>query len=201
MKLSPEQQAEYDAALDRTQRYHESKRGKTFSGRFTWKQRHRIKGIIDRFSVTSICDYGCGWGKQYIERDDQGRSLVEYWGVEPAKYDPGVRHFKADPVGKFDLVICVQALGSIPTTALPAVIDRLYGYANKAIYVAERLGETRKPIFQDMKKAMPHGQPMEWWLDMLARPGSPVRMVVAFHSKDEAMGWVGWRTEEPEGQG
>lgn len=192
----------YHAALDRTQRHHRAKQGKTFSGRFTWKQRHRIKEVIDRFHAMSILDYGCGWGKQYQERDPQtGQLLAEFWGVDPVKFDPGVPHFQAEPKGKFDLVLCVQVLGSIPVADLPTIIDRLYTHARKAIFVAERIGVPHKHIFDDMKAEMPHGQPMEWWLDMLARPGSKVRMLAAFHNADEETGWPGWRIEEPEGQG
>lgn len=198
MKLSPA----YYAALTRTQAHHQAKQGKTFSGRFTWKQRHRIRELIDRFGAESILDYGCGWGKQYQERDERtGQSLAEFWGVDPVKYDPGVPHFQDEPKGKFDLVICVQVLGSIPTGDLPEIIDRLYSHANKAIFVAERIGGVRKPIFDDIKDDMPHGRSMEWWLDMLRRPGSSVRMVAAFHNSDEEAGWPGWRLEEPDGQG
>jgi hypothetical protein len=192
----------YYAALKRTQRHHQAKQGKTFSGRFTWKQRHRIKGLIDRFEATSMLDYGCGWGKQYQERDEnKGQSLADFWGVDPVKFDPGVPHFQAEPKGKFDLVISVQVLGSIPTADLPAIVDRLYAHTHKAIFVAERIGGVRKPIFEDMEAAMPHGKSMQWWLDVLTRPGSPVRMVAAFHNADEETGWPGWRVEEPEGQG
>jgi len=193
MKLSPE----YYAALKRTQRHHQAKQGKTFSGRFTWKQRHRIKAIIDRFGVESILDYGCGWGKQYQERDEQpGQSLAEYWGIDPVKYDPGVPRFQDEPKGKFDLVICVQVLGSIPTGDLPAIIDRLYAHANRAIFVVERIGATRKPIFDDMKEAMPHGKSVDWWQEILVRPENPVRMIASFHNADEQTGWPGWRVLE-----
>jgi hypothetical protein len=154
MNLSPD----YYAALTRTQRHHQAKQGKTFSGSFTWKQRRRIKGLIDRFEATSMLDYGCGWGKQYQERDENtGQSLADFWGFDPVKFDPGVPHFQAEPKGSFDLVICVQVLGSIPTADLPAIVDRLYGHATKAIFVAERIGGVRKPIFEDMEAAMPHG--------------------------------------------
>jgi hypothetical protein len=198
----PKLSSAYYAALERTQRHHAKVQGKTFSGRFTWKQRHRIKDLIERFDAKSICDYGCGWGKQYQERDEKtGQSLAQFWGIDPVKFDPGVPHFQTEPKGKFDLVICVQVLGSIPTADLPAIVDRLYAHANKAIFVAERIGTPRKPIFEDMEAEMPHGKPMEWWLDLLSRPGSSVRMIAAFHSADEQMGWAGWRMEEPEGQG
>lgn len=197
----PELSPAYYAALERTRGHHARVRGKTFSGRFTWKQRHRIKELIDRFGADSMLDYGCGWGKQYAERDEQDRSLAEFWGVDPVKFDPGVPHYQTEPAGKFDLVICVQVLGSIPTADLPAIVDRLYGHAGKAIFIAERLGSPRKPIFDDMKAEMPHGRSLEWWLDVLLRPGSPVKLIAAFHSSDSIAGWEGWKIVEPEDQG
>lgn len=191
----PDLSPAYYAALARTQRHHAAVRGKTFSGRFTWKQRHRIKALIGRFDVASMLDYGSGWGKQYAERDDQGRSLAEYWGVDPVKFDPGVAHFQTEPTGKFDLVICVQVLGSIPTADLPKIVDRLYSHADKAIFVAERIGNPHKAIFDDMKAEMPHGISAEEWIGLLRRPGSPVKMVAVFHNKTA---WPGWRVEEIE---
>lgn len=192
----------YYAALDRTRQHHAASQGKTFSGRFTWKQRHRIKGLIDRFGATSILDYGCGAGKQYEERDAAtGQSLIQYWGVRPTLFDPGVPRYAADPVGQFDLVIAVQVLGSIPATDLPAIVDRLYGHATKAIFVAERLKLPRKQIYAGMEEAMPFGRSVDWWIDLLRRPGSPTRLIAAFHNADELTGWPGWRVEEPEDQG
>lgn len=191
----------YEEALRRTQAHHAGQ-NKTFSGRFTWKQRHRIKALIDRFGVTSILDYGCGKGRQYEERDPEtGQGLVDYWGVEPVKFDPGTREFAAEPAGTFDLVICVQVLGSIPVPDLPWVIDRLYGHAKRAVFVAERLKMPRKMIFDGMNDVMPFGQTVEQWTARLARPGSPVRMVAAFHKQDPVEGWPGWKMVEPEGQG
>lgn len=192
----PELSQAYYRALERTQRHHAQKQGKTFSGRFTWKQRHRIKDVIDRYGAASILDYGAGWGKQYQERDDEGRSLAEYWGIDPVKFDPGVPHFAKEPAGKFDLVICVQVLGSIPRVDIPAVVDRLYGHADKAVLVAERIGQPHKGIFDDMKEEMAHGISMTEWMGLLRRPGSPVSLVALFHNPDKETGWPGWRVEE-----
>ncbi len=187
----------YYCALQRTQQHHAKKQGKTFSGRFTWKQhRDRIKDLIDRYEAKSVLDYGCGWGKQYQERDEQGRSLAEYWGVDPFKYDPGVPHYQAEPKGKYDLVICVQVLGSIPKADVPAIVDRLYGFANKAVFVAERIGVPHKVLFDDMKSEMPHGISAEEWMTLLRRPGSTISLIAAFHNEDPVTGWPGWRVEE-----
>jgi hypothetical protein len=190
----------YQRALELTQGHHASQ-NKTFSGQFTWKQRHRIKEVIDRFAVASILDYGCGQGKQYDparNRDETGRSLEQFWGVGATKYDPGVPVYAAEPRGKFDLVLCVQVLASIPRDSLPWVIDRLYGYAGKAIFVAERIGAPHKRIYQSIAPEMPHGIGVDEWLALLRRPGDPVRLIAAFHKRDERKGW---RIEEPLDQG
>lgn len=188
----------YFEALKLTQHHHDTQ-NKTFSGQFTWKNRKRIKTIIDRLGVTSILDYGCGKGKQYdtaINRDKDGKSITEFWGITPTMYDPGVRKYAAEPVGKFDLVICVQVLASIPRGDLPWVIDRLYGFANKAIYVSERLVAPHKPIYKTIKNDMPHSMTRDEWMALLRRPGSPVRLIVQFRSLDAKK-----QVLEPEDQG
>lgn len=185
---------DYYRALALTQQHHAEH--KTFSGVFSWKQRRRIKPVIERFGVETVLDYGCGKGEQYEMRDaETGQSLVEFWGVDPVKYDPGVPRFAAEPEGRFDLVICIQVLASIPRRDLPAVVDRLYGYARQAIFVAERIKLPRKQIFASMADAMPHGISAEDWLDLLRRPGSGVTLIGAFHKKGPD-GWPGWKLVE-----
>lgn len=173
----------YYKALSLTQKHHESQ-SKTFSGQFTWKNRHLIKDIIDEFGIETILDYGCGKGKQYYENNDElGQSLEQYWGIVTTKYDPGVRKFSKEPRGKFDLVICVQVLGSIPRDDIPWVVDRLYGFANKAVFVAERLGTPRKQIYASMVDDMAHGMTEKEWVDLLYRPVDTPKMITHFKEK------------------
>jgi len=179
----------YLRALALTQAHHAAQ-NKTFSGQFAWKQRHRIKALIERFGATSILDYGCGKGKQYDparNRDEDGRSLEEFWGIAPFRWDPGVPEYAAEPPqgAKFDLVICVQVLGSIPTADLPWVVDRLYSYAGKAIFVAERLILPCKQIYRNMQAEMPYGLSAERWLELLQRDGG-VPLIAMFR---EDGGW------------
>ena len=195
----PEPSEKYFAALKRTQNHH-ARQNKTFSGQFTWKQRKRIKPLIERFGCTSMLDYGSGKGKQYdtaFNRDADGKSLVEFFGIQPTLYDPGVPKYSAEPKGKFDLVICVQVLGSIPTVDLPWVIDRLYGFADKAGFVTERINApNNKPIFDDMADEMPRGMGIEDWMKLLRRPGSPIHLRAVFRSPETK-----WQIVEPEDQG
>lgn len=203
--------AAYSKALRATQEFHERKQGKTFSGAFIFKdQRNRLAEICRRLSVETMLDYGCGYGQQYLMRegadgkghrptdddfDPKGRSLLDILGVKSVfKYDPGIPNVSTEPTGKFDLVTCVQVLGCIPTIDLPWVIDRLYSFATKAVFVAERIGTPHKPIFDHMADQMPRNQSADEWLDRLRRPGSPIKLFFAVKEPS-------WRLIEPGDQG
>lgn len=123
----------------------------TFSGKFIRPHAPFIKEIVDRLGCRSILDYGCGKGEQYRWRNADetgsipvGMTLEEYWGVPVTKYDPAWPPYAAEPVGTFDMVICSSVLRWIPGPDIPAVVDRLYSLARKAIYVAEKLGPVKK---------------------------------------------------------
>lgn len=123
----------------------------TFSGKFIRPHAPFIKEIVDRLGCRSILDYGCGKGEQYRWRNADetgsipvGMTLEEYWGVPVTKYDPAWPPYAAEPVGTFDMVICSSVLRWIPGPDIPAVVDRLYSLAGKAIYVAEKLGPVKK---------------------------------------------------------
>jgi hypothetical protein len=182
----------YHKALQLTKNHHASQ-SKTFSGQFTWKNRHRIKDVIDRFNVKSILDYGCGGGKQYRNVDDTGQNLEQYWGIKTTKYDPGVPIYAKEPTGSFDLVLCIQVLGSIPKNDLSWVVDRLYNFANKAVFVSERLGRPRKKIYESIEGDMPYDMSKKEWMDVLtvsAPHASGKTMLAAFKGTD------GWEFEE-----
>ena len=123
----------------------------TFSGKFIRPHAPFIKEIVDRLGCQSILDYGCGKGEQYRWRNNAetgsipiGMTLEEYWGVPVTKYDPAWPPYSAEPVGKFDLVICSCVLRWIPGPDIPSVVDRLYSLGGKALYIAEKLGPVKK---------------------------------------------------------
>jgi hypothetical protein len=190
----------YFRAGELVRSHNQKNRGKTFSGRFTWKLRDEIKQVIDRFDITTMLDYGCGAGKQYDRADprNEGQPLEEYWNLVPTKYDPYFPQFESQPAGTFGLVICVQVLNNVPKSDLPAFVDRLYSYASRVLFVAERLGAPRKQIHSSIKGVMPYEFGIDDWTSTLRRPGSLVRLVGLFRSPDE---WKGWRHIEPCDQG
>jgi hypothetical protein len=158
----------YLDALEDSKAHH--LRSKTFAGDLVLVHARNIKDLIDRNGCRTLLDYGCGKGKQYGEpqRKLGYKTLEEFWGVEVTKYDPAWGPFAADPVGKFDIVICTHTLGSIPQTDMGWVVDRLYGYARKALYVAEIIGPVKKRVFR-RPEAMAIGWTPEQWLLALHR--------------------------------
>lgn len=151
----------YERALKITRQYHAT--NKTFSGRYLSRYLDDIRPLIERHGVRTLLDYGCGKAEVWKQ------GLAEELGVTVTLYDPGVRAYSADPVGQFDMVICTQALGSIPVDALPWVIERLFTYGRKVVYVGERLGPVRKKLHAELvdEGVMPHGWTHEEWVAML----------------------------------
>lgn len=148
----------YYAALQDSKAIH---KGKQFTGKFLRPHAPFIKEIIDRLGCKTVLDFGCGKGQQYEWIiPSTGQTIEQFWGVTVTKYDPAYPPFAAEPEGKFDLVICTQVLGAIPTTDRQWIIDRLFNYADKAIYVSERLGDARKTIGDKALRGM------EWTLGM-----------------------------------
>lgn len=166
---------DYFPALEANRRHHA--RGKTFSGKLFRPHARFVKEIIDRLDCRSVLDYGAGKGRQYewVNRDPTGSipvgmTIEQWWGVPVAKYDPAYPPFAAEPAGTFDLVVCTHTLGRIPIADLDWVIDRLFDFAGKAIYVAEKIGdagEAKKMIGNT--DALPFGWTVERWQGALTR--------------------------------
>lgn len=132
---------EYLKALADCKRHHEI--SKTYSGKLLRPHAPYIKEIVDRLGCKTALDYGCGKGLQY-EWVNEGQTLEQYWGLAVTKYDPAYPPFAAEPTGKYDLVICTHVLGAIPKSDRGWVLDRIYGFADKAVFIAEKIGPIGK---------------------------------------------------------
>lgn len=174
-------------------RYHEALRAstefhathKTFNGRFFLRYIDDVRKVIDDFECRTLLDYGCGKGKQWEailppENADEnwephagspGMCAADYLGVKVTKYDPAYPPFAAEPQGKFDIVVCTQVLGSIPIIDLPWAVDRLYAFANDAVFVGERLGPVKKLVHAHMRAEMPYEWTRDQWEGVLRRSG------------------------------
>ncbi len=178
---------DYQTALQQTQRFHAREKG--FSGRFMIRYIADIKQIADGYKAGSMLDYGCGRGAQYaepLEIDGRLVSVEDYLGIHDiTKYDPGYPPFSMEPSGRFDLVICTQVLGSIPIGDLQAVLDRLFSYAIRAVYIGEVLNDApRKKLHHGLASAgkMPHAWSQERWAEEIGLAAARHPKVAAYRS-------------------
>lgn len=176
---------DYQRALRESTEHHAS--NKTFSGKFLRPHGPFIKELIQKHDIKSILDYGSGKGEQYKwVNPENGKTLEEDWGVKVTCYDPAWPPFAAEPVGKFDLVLCTHTLGVIPIKDLGWVIAEIYGLAKKVAYFAEKLGPVKKTLI-----SRPDLHPRDWkasdWIEVLDA-GLPPRLQAAWLS-------CRWRTE------
>lgn len=143
----------YDRAVAEATAHHET--SKTYSGNLFQPHAGYIKGLISRLKIATILDLGCGKGKQYewvSPGDDDsgvpaGQTIEQFWGIKVAKHDPAWAPYAAEPEGRFDLVIQTHVMGCIPLEDVPAYKLRLYRFALKAVYLAEKLAPPKKVIY------------------------------------------------------
>jgi len=157
----------YWHALEEARAHHA--RSKTYSGRLLRPHAAAIAEILRRRLCLSVLDYGCGKGGQYtwVSHDSkcgvpEGYTLEQFWGVMVRKFDPAWPPFEAFPEAPADLVICSHVLGSVPVVDLPAVIREVCRLANKAVYIAEKIGPVEKAVFSSAA-AMPRGWGRAEW--------------------------------------
>lgn len=158
----------YVEALELSKAQH--RESKTYSGKFLRPHRTPLKEIIDRLGCKTILDYGCGKCLQYEWRMGNGQTIEEFWGIEVAKYDPAHPAFAQEPEGTYDLVIVTHVLGIIPIPDLEWVVDRIYGFADKAVYFAIDTGATLKKSKERWRVAnIPRLWNEKQWLSLLNR--------------------------------
>jgi hypothetical protein len=148
----------------------------TFPGASLPRQAPAIKRLIKATGATTILDYGCGKGQQYLPRrmaDPDERieypDIQSYWGVQSIhRYDPAYQPFTQLPSGKFEGVICTDVLEHCPEEDVPWILGELFGYATKFVFA--------NVACFPAKKRLPSGgnahctiKPVRWWEEHLER--------------------------------
>lgn len=120
----------------------------------------RIRTIISESGAQTLLDYGCGEGRQYLEK-----RWHETWnGLMPRLYDPAVAEYAAKPTGTFDGVICTDCLEHVPEAELADVIGDLVGYARLWCFVSVccRPAKRNKALLDGRNVHVTIRSP-EWW--------------------------------------
>jgi hypothetical protein len=146
----------------------------TFPGASLPRQAPSIKRLIKATGATTLLDYGCGKGQQYLPRritdSDEGieyPDMQSYWGVKTIqRYDPAYQPFTQLPSGKFEGVICTDVLEHCPEEDIPWILGELFGYATKFVFA--------NVACFPAKKRLPSGgnahctiKPVRWWEEQL----------------------------------
>lgn len=175
----------------------------TFTGMSLLPHVTTIKSLIDKFGVKTVLDYGAGKAKFYtapLFPSADGTRKVDlraFWGVDEIRlYDPGYEPLSKLPVGEtFDAVICTDVMEHIPEQDMDWVIDELYGFAKKVVYVCiatypagktfpngENVHVTLKDVrwwvkkFEDRRAAL--GAPADYFMLVFARTNDPKPILV-----------------------
>lgn len=151
----------YYAAIEEGRRHHAS--SKTYSGSLLRPHKPYLTEMVQRMGCRSGLEIGAGKGRQWTWIDPaDGQTMEQVWGFEVVKHDPCWPPFEAEPEGTFDLVICAHTLALIPLQDQDAFLRRMYGFADKAVFIAEKIGERKKAEVADESQRAINWPPQRW---------------------------------------
>jgi hypothetical protein len=146
----------------------------TFPGSSLAPHITRIKGWIERTGSRTILDYGAGKGLQYrpqkvvVEGRHVADGIAEYWDVDEVRcFDPGYPPHSALPEGKFDGVVCTDVLEHCPEEDLGWVLEEIFGYAARFVYLNVACFPARKTL-PNGENAHATVRSPEWWRRLVA---------------------------------
>jgi hypothetical protein len=149
---------------------------KTFPGASLPRQAPHIKRLIKATGATTILDYGCGKGQQYLPlritdpaEGIEYPDIQSYWGVKTIqRYDPAYQPFTQLPAGRFEGVICTDVLEHCPEEDVPWILGELFGYSTRFVFA--------NVACFPAKKRLPSGgnahctiKPVRWWEEHVER--------------------------------
>jgi len=150
----------------------------TFPGSSLAAHVARIKRLIDVTEARTILDYGAGKGTQYrphpviVGGTHVADGIAEYWDVDEVRcFDPGYAPHSALPEGEFDGVICTDVLEHCPEDDLPWILDEIFGYAQRFVYLNVACFPARKTL-PNGENAHITVRPPQWWHELVQRHGT-----------------------------
>lgn len=146
----------------------------TFPGSSLGAHIVRIKRLIEETGARTLLDYGAGKGQQYrpqkivVDGRHVADGIAEYWDVDEVRcFDPGFAPHSALPDGRFDGVVCTDVLEHCPEEDLPWILDEIFGYATRFVYLNVACFPARKHL-PNGENAHVTIRPPEWWRSLVA---------------------------------
>jgi FkbM family methyltransferase len=163
---------------------------KTFPGTSLAKHVPRIKRLIERTGARTILDYGAGKGLQYrpqkvvVDGEHVADGIGEYWDVDEVRcFDPGYAPHSALPEGKFDAVVSTDVLEHCPEEDLPWILDEIFGYADRFVYLNVACFPARKTL-PNGENAHITVRPPQWWRELVGAHATTLWELHAAHYAD-----------------
>ena len=147
--------------------------GGMFNGRSLLKFVDLIKAYLEDNNCKSILDYGCGKGILYGEdyhtiTDEIDCPLPEYWNLDEYElFDPGYEKYGKLPIHRKDAVICTDVLEHVAEEDLSWVVDEIFSYAKKIVFINVACFEAMKTL-PDGRNAHISVFTPDNWLQLLA---------------------------------
>jgi hypothetical protein len=165
----------------------------TFPGSSLPAHIRRIKRLVDATGARTILDYGAGKGAQYrphrvmVDGEHVADGIAEYWDVDEVRcFDPGYAPHSALPEGKFDGVVCTDVLEHCPEEDLPWILDEIFGYARRFVYLNVACFPARKTL-PNGENAHITVRPPDWWRELVQARGTTLWELHAAQHGGEAI--------------
>jgi hypothetical protein len=120
-----------------------------------------ISPILNRYSCSTLLDYGCGKALQYFNH-----ALHKKWGVKVALFDIGVPEYSVKPEGVFDAVICIDVLEHIEEHNVLEILKEFNDYSTKVVVVSIATRPAKKHL-PDGRNAHLTIQNDDWWFEKI----------------------------------
>ena len=176
--------------LDQCRQFHQAGH-KNWTGKPVLQHRKQIRSLVEQTGAKTALDYGCGKGRQFtwplpLEAEAApgfraGEFFAQYIGIPIIGYDPCVPEYAEKPTDRFDLVLCANVLGLVPDGDLPAVIDEVFAFSKKAVFVQLRMTPPTKPgkHLPDGSNGPSGNRDVEFWRRMLKpRRGRKLMLII-----------------------
>jgi len=118
-------------------------------------QLHHILELIQITQSTTLLDYGCGKGNQWINN---------ILPVKPTLYDPAVPQYENKPKGQFDGVISTDVMEHIPEEQISQVFREISTYATRFVFLCIATNPAIA-VLPNGENAHCTLKPLEWWVD------------------------------------
>jgi|TARA_R100001594_G_scaffold139228_2_gene183465 hypothetical protein len=158
-----------------------------FNGRSLIKYIEVIGTYLKKLNCKTLLDYGSGKGHLYTEkyttvqrRDEMDRPLPKLWELDRYQlYDPAYPEHEKLPTDKFEAVICTDVIEHIPEADIGWVLDEIFSYATKMVFVNIACFDALK-ILSDGSNAHASVFHKMDWLELLAYKSESYKHLIIY---------------------